>query len=208
MKVDEAAIDGAAAPAPRRPVKPDVDDAVLVLRAQDGDPRAFEQLVRRYQQVMFGVAVRILGDRDEAEDVTQNAFIAAWRRLPEFRADAKFSTWMYRIVTNQALNQARGQSRRPRPADRETLEAASGSWASTTVDADPERHAQRAALLAAVRRALAALPDQLRVCWLLREVHERSYQEVADITEVSLDTARGRIFRARHRLAEEMSAWR
>ena len=76
------------------------------------------------------------------------------------------------------------------------------------MDADPERHAQRAELLAAVRRALDALPDQLRVCWLLREVHERSYQEVADITEVSLDTARGRIFRARQRLAEEMSAWR
>lgn len=191
-----------------RVVKPLVGDDVLVLRTQDGDPQAFEQLVRRYQQPMYAVAVRLLGDPDEAEDATQNAFIAAWRRLPEFRLDSKFSTWLYRIVTNHALNQVRSRNRNAQPADNDTLDAPTAVWNSTSAATDPAQQAQRTALIAAVQAALAALPTQLRLCWLLREIHERTYQEVADITNVSLDTARGRIFRARQRLAEAMASWR
>ncbi len=178
-------------------------------RAQHGDPRAFEQLVRRYQQSMYAVALRILSDGDEAEDAAQNAFIAAWRRLPEFRLESKFSSWMYRIVTNQALNQARARKRQARPVETEHLEPqAAGDWTSTTAGTDPEQHAQQSALMAAIGQALASLPEEWRICWLLREMQDCPYQEIADITNVSLDTARGRIYRARLRLSEEMAAWR
>ena len=155
------------------------------------------------------MALRILSDPDEAEDAAQNAFVSAWRRLPEFRSDAKFSTWLYRIVTNQALNQARARSRQATPADGEVLETGGQrEWTSTGSTTDPEKHAEQTALLEAVHAALAQLPEPLRVCWLLREIQECPYQDIADITQVSLDTARGRIYRARLQLAEAMSAWR
>lgn len=199
----------AAPPGPRSAAdKPELDESVVVQRAQQGDPRAFEVLVRRYQAQIYAVALRLLSDPDEAEDAAQNAFVAAWRRLPEFRGDAKFSTWLYRIVTNQSLNQARSRSRQARPADAEALESNAVGWVSTAPSADPEEHAERTAMLAAVGAALAALPEELRVCWLLRELEGCAYQDIADITEVSLDTARGRIYRARLRLAEAMSPWR
>lgn len=189
-------------------VRRELDDAVLVARARNGDPRAFEALVRRHQNAMFGVALRILAQRDDAEDVTQNAFITAWRRLPEFRSESKFSTWMYRIVSNLALNAARDRNRRAAPVD--DLEAAADPrWLQRSAgDDDPEQRAQHLALLTAARAALDRLPEELRLCWLLREMERCSYQEVADITKVSLDTARGRIYRARLQLAEAMSPWR
>ena len=189
--------------------KPDADESVAIARAQAGDPRAFEQLVRRYQQSIYAVTLRILSDPDEAEDAAQNAFVSAWRELPKFRSDAKFSTWLYRIATNQALNQARARGRQAIPADSDLLEARSQRDSiSPGHTSDPATHAEQAALFDAVRAALASLPEPLRVCWLLREIQECPYQDIADITQVSLDTARGRIYRARLQLAEAMSAWR
>jgi len=189
-------------PRPRRPLREDV----LVARARDGDARAFEQLVRRHQRAMYAVALRILADPDDAEDATQNAFIAAWRRLPQFRGQAQFSTWLYRIVTNHALNQLRRRQRNIDSAlDISDLAADRQPVTST---GDPYQHSETNALLSDLRAALAALPDELRVCWLLREVDDCSYQEVAEIAGINLDTARGRIYRARHRLAEAMASWR
>jgi len=181
---------------------------VLVAYARDGDARAFEQLVRRHQRAMYGVALRILADPDDAEDTTQNAFIAAWRRLPQFRAEAQFSTWLYRIVTNHALNQLR---RRTSGVDLDRgvdITDLAADRQPTAFAADPHEHAETRALLADLRGALAGLPDELRVCWLLREVDNCSYQEVATLTAINLDTARGRIYRARQRLAEAMESWR
>ena len=188
--------------------KPELDESVIVARAQQGDPHAFEILVRRYQVRIYAVALRVLTDPDEAEDAAQNAFITAWRRLPEFRGEAKFSSWLYRIVTNQALNQARSRSRQAKPADSEALEANAIGWVSTSSSADPAMSAERSAMLEAIEVALAELPVALRVCWLLREIEGCPYQDIADITKVSLDTARGRIYRARLQLAEAMKSWR
>lgn len=200
-------LDGAV---PRQAARRTIDDAVLVARAQNGNPRAFETLVRRHQNAMYGVALRILSNPDDAEDVAQNAFVTAWRRLPEFRSEAKFSTWMYRIVSNLALNAARDRHRRAIPSDDlENVGGRDGSWMHRPSGGDdPEQHAQHTALMDAVRAALDDLPTELRLCWQLREIERCTYQEVADITKVSLDAARGRIYRARLRLAEAMSSWR
>lgn len=184
-----------------------LDESVIVARAQNGDPRAFESLVRTHQNAMYGVALRILSNPDDAEDVTQNAFVTAWRRLPEFRSDSKFSTWMYRIVSNLALNAARDRSRRAESTDDIEAVGEHGRWLQPA-PTDPQQVAEQSALMDAVRAALDGLPADLRLCWLLREVERCSYQEVAEITEVGLDTARGRIYRARLQLAEAMSSWR
>ena len=187
----------------------ELGDEVLAARARDGDARAFEELLRRHQQAMYAVALRILADPGDAEDATQDAFIAAWRQLPVFRADAKFSTWLYRIVTNHALNHLRRRTAREARAgyrlDDAGLTTPRQPVAST---GDPYQQAETSALLADLRTALAGLPEPLRVCWLLREVDNCSYQEVATITGITLDTARGRIYRARQHLAEAMAAWR
>jgi RNA polymerase sigma-70 factor (ECF subfamily) len=179
---------------------------VLVARARDGDARAFEQLVRCHQRAMYAVALRILGNPADAEDATQDGFVTAWRRLPQFRSDARFSTWLYRIVVNHALTELRRRARRADTSvDPSDLDATDQPVASNT---DPYQHSEATALLADLRTALADLPTDLKVCWVLREVEDCSYEEVATIVGVTLDTARGRIYRARRRLAETMAPWR
>lgn len=185
--------------------RPELTDDVLVARAAVGDPRAFEQLVRRHQQQMYLVALRITGNSDDAEDATQNAFIAAWRRLPEFRRAAKFSTWLYRIVTNHTLNQVRSRKRTDQQSD---LAARLDQDQPVTTEPGPHERAEGSALLRDLRVAIAGLPPDLRTCWYAREVDGYSYQEVAAIAGVSFDVARGRIYRARLRLAEDLKAWR
>lgn len=178
-----------------------LDDATLVVRAQERDPQAFEALVRRHQRKLYALAVRLLGDPAEAEDAVQEAFISAWRRLPDFRGEAAFSTWMYRIATNRCLNTARG--RRPTVP----LDSVRRVLSPSETDS-PERAAMRSDRLAALERALAGLPSGLRACWVLREVDGLGYTEIAAIVGASPDAVRGRIYRARTRLAEVMRPWR
>ncbi|WP_395727819.1 RNA polymerase sigma factor [Nakamurella sp.] len=188
----------------RRSRLSELTDEELVQRAQSGNSRAFETLLRRHERAMFGTSLRLLSRSADAEDAVQEAFIASWRRLPEFRGDARFSTWLYRIVTNRSLNELR---RRKPTADLDVEDA--GPVPPGLVDtAGPERQAERSAMLEALQSALADLPEPLRVCWLLREVDHRSYDEIAEIVGVPEPTVRGRIARARTRLAEVMAPWR
>lgn len=182
----------------------ELTDDELVQRAQSGNSRAFETLLRRHERAMFGTSLRLLGHPSDAEDAVQEAFIAAWRRLPEFRGDARFSTWLYRIVTNRSLNELR---RRKSAASLDDEDE--GPLPPALVQTGgPERQAEQSAMLAALQSALAGLPEPLRVCWLLREVDRRSYDEISDIVGVPEPTVRGRIARARTRLAEVMAPWR
>lgn len=153
---------------------------------------------------MFGTALRLLGRPSDAEDAVQEAFIAAWRRLPEFRGDSRFSTWLYRIVTNRSLNELR---RRKPTADLDD-EDDGPVPAGLVQTGGPASQAEQSAMLAALQAALADLPESLRVCWLLREMDQRSYDEIADIVGVPEPTVRGRIARARTKLAEVMAPWR
>lgn len=178
-----------------------LDDATLVVRAQEGDARAFETLVRRHQRPLHALAVRLTGNREEAADAVQDAFIAAWRRLPEFRGEALFSTWMYRIATNRCLSAAR--ARRPTVP----LDALAEPLAAPPADG-PADAAEARDRSAALGRAVAALPPEQRACWVLREIDGLSYAEIAEIVRTSPDAVRGRIHRARVRLAEVMRPWR
>ncbi|HVL83187.1 MAG TPA: sigma-70 family RNA polymerase sigma factor, partial [Pseudonocardia sp.] len=174
------------------------DEQTLVVRAQEGDVRAFETLARRHQPALYRVAVRVLGDAGDAEDALQEGLIDAWRRIDRFRGDSAFSTWMYRVVTNRCL----GMLRRRRPLPVAEVED------RIPAPDDPQRAAEVDAGLAALGRALRELNDDLRICWVLRELEGLGYTEIAEITGAGEDAVRGRIHRARTRLAATMQAWR
>lgn len=197
---------GPARPEPNRsatdlgdvPGPADLDEATLVVRAQEGDTAAFEVLARRYQAALYRVAVRVLGDPVEAEDALQEALIDAWRRLDRFRTDASFVTWMYRIVTNRCIDILR--RRRPIPVDQLDDRRPAPD--------NPERAVELDAGLVELGKALRDLSDEQRVCWVLRELEGLGYADIAQITGTSQDAVRGRIHRARIRLAEVMRPWR
>lgn len=177
-----------------------LDDVTLVGRAKDGDVRAYEQLVLRYQGPMFRLAVKLLAHRGDAEDVVQEVFLNAWRKLGQLGDDAAFVGWLYRATTNRCLNAIR--ARKPRAdVDLDTAE-------SPRTDLRPERAAQVNGQLAALNAALEQLTPEQRACWLLREVHGRSYEEIGEVVGANVTAVRGRIARARAQLAEVMKPWR
>lgn len=177
-----------------------LDDVTLVVRARDGDVRAYEQLVRRYQGPIFRLAVRMLANRGDAEDVVQEVFLTAWRSLTSLREDAAFVGWLYRMVTNQCLNAIR--------ARHATVDVDLTQQESRSAGSQPERSVEVSAQLAAVTDALQRLTGEQRACWLLREVHSRSYEEIAQAVGVTTTAVRGRIARARAQLMEMMAPWR
>ncbi|TCK21021.1 RNA polymerase sigma-70 factor (ECF subfamily) [Pseudonocardia endophytica] len=182
-----------------REVRAELDEPTLVVRAQEGDVHAFEELARRHQDALFRVAVRITGDRSDAEDALQEALIDGWRRIGTFRAEAAFSTWMYRIVTHRCTRQLRTNRDTVPVADVGDQRAGDGS---------PERAAEVDAEMEALGRAVAGLPEEQRTSWVLREMEGLGYAEIAEITGAGETAVRGRIHRARTALAEMMRAWR
>ena len=177
-----------------------LDDATLVARARDGDVPAYEQLVLRYQGQMFRLAMRMLASRSDAEDVVQDVFLMVWRRLSQLQEDAAFLGWLYRMTTNRCLNVLR--ARRP------MAEVDLAEQEATTPGTRPDRAAEVGAQLSALTGALAELTAEQRACWLLREVHGRSYEEIADVLGTTSTAVRGRIARARAQLAEMRAPWR
>jgi RNA polymerase sigma-70 factor (ECF subfamily) len=176
-----------------------LSDATMVARARDGDTHAFEAIVRRYQRPIYRLAVRMLYDTGEAEDVTQEVFVTAWRRLPEIHDDKAIRPWLYRIATNRCLNLLR--SRKPvAPLFEEVIP-------ETSPAASPEARAEAHERLVALRLALDRLTAEQRACWLLREMEELSYAEIAGILHTTPQAVRGRLARARAELGEAMTSW-
>jgi RNA polymerase sigma-70 factor, ECF subfamily len=177
-----------------------LDDATLVVRAREGDVTAFEDLVRRYRVTVYRIAVRILNDPCSAADTAQEAFVTAWRRLPEVRAEQAFAAWLYRIVVTRAVSTLR-LVRPSVPLD-ETAAAAGDRFSG------PEEHALADGLAAALRCALNHLTPEQRACWILREMEGLSYEEVATVLHTTPGAVRGRLHRARPQLAQELKPWR
>ncbi|MES4909451.1 MULTISPECIES: sigma-70 family RNA polymerase sigma factor [unclassified Streptomyces] len=177
----------------------EAEDGILVARARDGDTAAFEDLVRRYATRVYRIALRIVGDADTAEDAAQDSFITAWRCLHEIHAEQAFAAWLYRIAATRAVNVAR--TRRPEISLEE--EALPPSRA-----AGPAQQAVAAELRAALTCALRRLTPEQRACWVLRELEGMSTNEIARTVHTSPDAVRGRVHRARARLAQELTPWR
>ncbi|MEU9397460.1 sigma-70 family RNA polymerase sigma factor [Streptomyces sp. NPDC048324] len=179
----------------------DTDDALLAVRAAEGDEDAFALLVRRHAPALLRLATSLLGNRAEAEDAVQDAFLSAWRRLPEFQGRSAFGTWMYRIVTNRCLNVLR--ARKPVTP----LEAA-GDLPAAEHTASPARITEARDAVRELREALGGLSPEQRACWVLRELDGRSYEFIADTVGISQDAVRARVFRARRCLTQALGAWR
>lgn len=188
----------------------ELDEPTIVARAQDGDVDAFEYLVDAYQGRLFRLAYRMLRDRGEAEDAVQEALIAGWRKLPLLASPQAFGGWVYQVVTNRCVDILRKRSTCREDVQNATelhAEADRGLYGGER-QGDPGYAAQISAQIHSLAGVLNTLPTDQRACWLLRELHGRSYTEIAAILKTSESAVRGRLARARHHLAEGMSQWR
>jgi len=180
-------------------------DQDLVERARAGDRRAFDLLVLKYQQKVASLIGRYLRDPSEVLDVTQDAFIKAYRALPGFRGDSAFYTWLYRIAVNTVKNHLVSQGRRP-PGDDVEAELAEQMDLGTRMrdQATPERELLSEEIARTVQGALDELPEELRTAIVLREFEGMSYEEIANAMSCPIGTVRSRIFRAREAIDKRL----
>lgn len=173
-------------------------DQQLVERVQQGDKKAFDLLVLKYQHKIVSVVHRYLRDSADVHDVVQEAFIKAYRALENFRGDSAFYTWMYRIAINTAKNHLISRGRRPPSSDVDLEDAEYFSGNDNLQDIEtPESTLLCEQLQAAVEKAIEQLPEDLRTAITLREMEGLSYEEIAEVMECPVGTVRSRIFRAR-----------
>lgn len=180
-------------------------DQQLVERVQSGDKRAFDLLVIKYQHKILGLVSRYVRDTSEVQDVTQEAFIKAYRALPRFRGDSAFYTWLYRIAINTAKNYLMARSRRPPGNDIDLEDAEYFESATALKDIEtPENQLFGEELKTVVNRAISQLPEDLRTAVTLREFDGLSYEEIADVMGCPVGTVRSRIFRAREAIDKQL----
>ncbi len=180
-------------------------DQELVKRVQQGDSTAFDVLVRKYQHRIVALIGRYIADWSECQDVSQDAFMRAYRALPNFRGDAQFYTWLHRIAVNTAKNHLVAQNRRPPGADIDVDDAEQFDSAIRLRDNDtPERELMRQQVEQTVLRVVEGLPEELREAISLREVEGLSYDEIASRMGCPIGTVRSRIFRARDAIDQEL----
>ena len=181
-------------------------DQVLVERAQGGDKHAFDLLVSKYQRKLGRLLSRFIRDPGEVEDVSQEAFIKAYRALPSFRGDSAFYTWLYRIGINTAKNYLVSQGRRaPTSTEFDNDEAETFDDASQLRDINtPESLLLTKQIGQTINAAMDALPEELRTAIVLREIDRMSYEEIASIMDCPIGTVRSRIFRAREAVAGKL----
>jgi RNA polymerase sigma-70 factor, ECF subfamily len=180
-------------------------DQALVERVQNGDKRAFDLLVRKYQHKIISVTTRYVSDWSEAQDVAQEAFIRAYRAIGAFRGDSAFYTWIYKIAINTAKNYLVSKGRRPPIGDIAIEDAVQLEGASQLRDrATPERELLRQEIERTVFSTVEELPEELRTAITLREVDGLSYEEIAESMNCPIGTVRSRIFRAREAIDERL----
>jgi RNA polymerase sigma-70 factor, ECF subfamily len=185
----------------------DTGDLGLVQRVQRGDKTAFDLLVRKYQHKVIKLVTRYMRDPADAEDVAQEAFIKAYRALPQFRGDSAFYTWLYRIAINTAKNAIVSRDRSPVDFDLDMQNIEESNSMQTRL-ADPETPLsllQTEEIRTTVNQAIEALPEDLRTAIVLRELEGLSYEEIAQAMECPVGTVRSRIFRAREAIDRRLS---
>jgi RNA polymerase sigma-70 factor (ECF subfamily) len=181
-------------------------DLVLVKRVQRGDKSAFDLLVRKYQHKVVKLVLRYVRNPAEAEDIAQEAFIKAYRALPQFRGDSAFYTWMYRIAINTAKNSLASRDRSPIAYDLDLTdpEESHGVQARLQDPDTPEGMALTEEIRGIVNSAIEGLPEELKTAIVLRELDGLSYEEIAAAMECPVGTVRSRIFRAREAIDKRL----
>ena len=177
-----------------------MEEKDLILRCRQGDEAAFEALIHLHEKKVYALCRRMCRDEDDALEAAQDAFLAVWRGIGSFRADAQFSTWLYRLATNACLDLLRREKKRGGDVSLDDEEARLEARDSAP---QPEEAVERAET---VREALYALPDDYRQVLLLRETEQLSYAEIAEVTGLELGTVKSRINRARLALRNYLAA--
>jgi RNA polymerase sigma-70 factor (ECF subfamily) len=178
-----------------------MDEAALIKKAQDGDFAAFNRLVLTYQEAVYNVAYRIMGEPQSAEDATQETFISALNALKRFRGGS-FKSWLMRIATNACYDELRRRKRRPQTSLERITDENESFALLRSPDEGPERVQQRLEVMRAIEDCLRTLPDDQRITAVLGDVEGYNYQEIAGITGVSLGTVKSRMSRARVKLRD------
>ena len=175
----------------------DIQEQNWIAAAQTGDQSAFEQLVRLYEKRVYALTSRMCRNSADAEEAAQEAFLAAWQGLPFFRGDSSFSTWLYRLASNACVDILRREGRHQPNLSLDDEDAAIDRPDGAL---SPHDEAERSELRQQIEDGLAALPPDYRQVLILRELHQRSYDEIADILSLDLGTVKSRINRGRKRL--------
>jgi len=179
-----------------------LEEVTLVSRAQDGDLVAFEQLVDRYESRLLGLCIRMLRNRVDAEDIVQDTFLTTWRRLDSLQNPAAFKSWIFRLASNACLDFLRRREvRRTDAVDPGDMVEQSATGPSV------EDRAETSAAVRELDRVLETLSPEQRIAWLLYEIEDQSYTEIADVLGVTEGSVRGRIHRARLAIVEGMKGW-
>jgi RNA polymerase sigma-70 factor (ECF subfamily) len=186
---------------------PPFDESKLIQLAKNGSVAAFEQLVEAYDQKLYNMAYRMMGNREDARDMTQEAFLRAYRSLDGFREESSFSTWIFRIAKNACLDRIRKRSQVQAVSIDEPIQTEEGQVQRELPSelGDPEEYAEQQELSAVVHSALQELTDEYRTAVVLRDLQGFSYNEIAEVMEVSLGTVKSRIYRGRQALKEVLS---
>src|SRR5437870_5823075 len=180
------------------------DEKQLVISSKKGDQDAFAQLVQQHQRRVFNLAFRMLQQYEEANEVTQETFLAAWQGLPSFRGDAQFSTWLYRIAYNCALKQLEQRKRdKALQVALHAERALESEDSQIRADAELDAHDQQAL----VQEQLSHLPAKYRIVLILRHLQEMTYEEMAEILKMPVGTIKTHLFRARNLLKERLQGF-
>ena len=185
----------------------------LIRRLKQRDEAAFKEMVREYQDMVFNLTFRMLGNREEAEDLAQEVFITVFKSIDRFREESKFSTWLYRVTANHCKNRfkylARRQFHKGKPFDEISERETAGQGGGPAVSLQAQIHRPDEVLAGlqledAVQRGIAALPEEQRLLMVLRDIQGLSYQEISKITELPTGTVKSRLHRARMALKDRI----
>lgn len=178
----------------------EVSEKKIIEKVLGGDANAFEELVLKYEKTVYNLALRMVGDRDDASDMTQEAFIKAYGSLSSFRGDSKFSVWIYRITTNVCLDFLRSKSRKQQVSLTVSDDDEDAQLDIPDPKADPEQQLIKKISMQSVEEGLKTLPDKQRQILVMRELGGMSYAEIGAALSLEEGTVKSRIFRARKRL--------
>lgn len=183
-----------------------LSDEELVLRSKNGDIDAFEELVSRYDRKIYSIAYRLIGNRDDANDIAQEAFLKAYQGIKNFRGEASFQTWLSRITTNVCRDELRRRSRKPVDRLDENIVLEEGEVAKQVAAKEPgpaELYEQKE-LSVRIQKLIDTLAPDFRLALVLRDIEGYSYDEIAQYLDCSLGTVKSRISRARNYLKEKL----
>lgn len=179
-----------------------MDENKLIERATSGDPAAFNRLMEMHEKRMYAVALRMFGNREDAQDSLQEAMLRVYRSIGGFKGQSSFGTWVYRITMNTCLDEIRRKKNKQSASLDNMLDQ---GWAPTDEGASPEKRVMQQEMRKSIAQSIQELPEDMRSAIIMRDVHGYSFEEIADTLNVNVGTIKSRISRGREKLREKLS---